>query len=236
MKQLRIVGAGWAGLAAAVAAVQHGMQVHLYETAHISGGRARKLAQTFAGHPLDNGQHVLIGAYRDTLALMRTVGLEPEALLKRMPLNLQFANGQGLALPDGPAPWNVLAGIARTRGWTWHDKTHLLYACWQWQRNGFICPSDWTVTQLCTHSKLSPSVCEQLIEPLCLSALNTPLHEASALVFLRVLHDALLGGPGSADLLIPRATLALCSPKPACAGYKGKVRTFTWAIASPPKT
>ena len=213
MKQVRIVGAGWAGLAAAVAAVQHGMQVHLYETAHISGGRARKLPQTFAGHPLDNGQHVLIGAYRDTLALMRTVGLEPEALLKRMPLSLQFANGQGLALPDSPAPWNVLAGIARANGWTWHDKTHLLYTCWQWQRNGFICPSDWTVTQLCTHSKLSPSVCEQLIEPLCLSALNTSLHEASALVFLRVLHDALLSGPGSADLLIPTCDLGALFPE-----------------------
>jgi uncharacterized protein with NAD-binding domain and iron-sulfur cluster len=133
MKQLRIVGAGWAGLAAAIAAVQDGWEVHLYETAHHPGGRARNLDQAFADHPLDNGQHVLIGAYRDTLALMRKVDLEPETLLKRLPLNLQFADRQGISLPDGPAPWNVLVGILGAKGWLWRDKHHLLRACWQWR-------------------------------------------------------------------------------------------------------
>ena len=212
MKHLRIVGAGWAGLAAAVAAVKEGWQVDLYETAHTAGGRARSLTQRFAGHPLDNGQHVLIGAYRDTLDLMRTVGLEPGSLLQRMPLNLKFADGQGLALPNLAAPWNVLAGIALAVGWGWSDKLSVLGACWQWQRSGFSCDATWTVAQLCTHSGLTPSVVQQLIEPLCLSALNTSCSNASALVFLRVLHDALLGGPGSADLLIPTTDLNALLP------------------------
>ena len=68
MKQLTIVGAGWAGLAAAVAATQAGWHVQLLEAANTAGGRARSLQQSFADKPLDNGQHVLIGAYRDTLA------------------------------------------------------------------------------------------------------------------------------------------------------------------------
>jgi squalene-associated FAD-dependent desaturase len=211
-KRIRIVGAGWAGLAAAVAAAQDGWQVDLYDTAHAPGGRARSLAQHFAGQPLDNGQHVLIGAYRDTLALMRTVGLEPDALLKRTPLNLQFADGQGLTLPNVAAPWNVLAGILQASGWSWSDKSHLLRACWQWQRKGFRCNATWTVAQLCAHSALTSRVVQQLIEPLCLSALNTPCTQASALVFLRVLHDALLGGRGSADLLIPTSDLNALLP------------------------
>ena len=213
VKQIRIVGAGWAGLAAAVAAVQDGWQVDLYETAHTPGGRARSLAQRFAGQPLDNGQHVLIGAYQDTLALMRTVGLESDALLMRTPLNLQFADGQGLTLPNVAAPWNVLAGILMASGWGWSDKTRLLAACWQWQRNGFLCDTTWTVAQLCAHSALTSRVVQQLIEPLCLSALNTPCARASALVFLRVLHDALLGGRGSADLLIPATDLNALLPE-----------------------
>ena len=211
-RQLLIVGAGWAGLSAAVAAIQDGWHVQLYDTAHVAGGRARSLAQQVAGRPLDNGQHVLIGAYRDTLSLMRTIGLDPDALLQRLPLNLRFADGQGLAFPNLPQPWNVLAGIAQARGWSWLDKIRLLTACWQWQRQGFVCHADWTVMQLCKHHQLPIRVVQHLIEPLCLSALNTPIAQASALVFLRVLHDAIQGGPGSADLLIPSTDLSALFP------------------------
>jgi hypothetical protein len=55
-------------------------------------------------------------------------------------------------------------------------------------------------------------VLDALIEPLCLSALNTSVQEASATVFLRVLHDALLEGPGSSDLLVPRVDLGALMP------------------------
>jgi squalene-associated FAD-dependent desaturase len=212
MKQLTIVGAGWAGLAAAVAATQAGWQVGLYEAATTAGGRARSLHQSFGGMPLDNGQHVLIGAYCDTLRLIRTVGLEPEKLLERLPLDLRFEDGQGLNLPDWPMPLNLLAGLARTEGWSLNDKLSLIKAAWVWHRAHFECEPTWTVENLCESTKLSPQVMSQLIEPLCLSALNTSVQEASAAVFLRVLHDALLGGTGSSDLLVPRVDLGALLP------------------------
>jgi hydroxysqualene dehydroxylase len=212
MKQLTIVGAGWAGLAAAVAATQAGWHVQLFEAANTAGGRARSLQQSFAGKPLDNGQHVLIGAYRDTLSLMRTVGLNADALLQRIPLDLRFADGQGISLPNWPMPLNMLTGLGRAQGWTLKDKASLVQAAWGWQRAGFECDPTLTVTQLCDASKLSPRVMTQLVEPLCLSALNTPMIDASATVFLRVLHDALLGGAGSSDLLVPRVDLGALLP------------------------
>ena len=212
MKQLTIVGAGWAGLAAAVAATQAGWHVELYEAAVTAGGRARSLQQSFNGKPLDNGQHLLIGAYRETLSLMRTVGLKPEDLLQRLPLDLRFADDQGLSLPDWPMPLNILAGLAGAKGWSLHDKASLIQAAWGWQRAKFECEPTWTVSYLCDAYKLSPLVIKQLIEPLCLSALNTSIHEASATVFLRVLHDALLGGVGSSDLLVPRVDLGALLP------------------------
>ena len=212
MKQLTIVGAGWAGLAAAVAATQAGWHVKLYEAAQTAGGRARSLSQRFAGQPLDNGQHILIGAYRDTLALMRTVGLDPNILLQRLPLDLRFADGQGLNLPDWPIPLNLLAGLGRAQGWTMKDKAKLIQAAWGWQRAKFECDPTWTVAHLCDSARLSPRVMTQLIEPLCLSALNTSVHEACATVFLRVLRDALLGGTGSSDLLVPRVDLGALLP------------------------
>jgi hydroxysqualene dehydroxylase len=212
VKQLTIVGAGWAGLAAAVAATQAGWHVQLFEASSTAGGRARSLQQSFADKPLDNGQHVLIGAYRDTLELMRTVGLDPDALLQRLPLDLRFADDQGLNLPNWPMPLNLLAGLGRAQGWSLKDKASLVQAAWGWQRAEFECEPTFTVMQLCQAAALSPRVMAQLIEPLCLSALNTPLNEASAVVFLRVLHDALLGGAGSSDLLVPRVDLGALLP------------------------
>jgi squalene-associated FAD-dependent desaturase len=199
-------------LAAAVAATQAGWHVQLFEAANIAGGRARSLQQSFAGKPLDNGQHVLIGAYRDTLTLMRTVGLKPDALLQRIPLDLRFADGQGISLPNWPLPLNLLAGLGRAQGWTLKDKASLIQAAWGWQRARFECEPTLTVAQLCKASNLSTRVMTQLVEPLCLSALNTPMTEASATVFLRVLHDALLGGTGSSDLLVPRVDLGALFP------------------------
>ena len=87
--RIAVVGAGWSGLAAAVTAVEAGHQVSLYEASRTAGGRARALPGTLPdGTPatLDNGQHILIGAYSHTLALMRTVGVAPEqALLRLLP-------------------------------------------------------------------------------------------------------------------------------------------------------
>jgi squalene-associated FAD-dependent desaturase len=207
MKQLTIVGAGWAGLSAAVAATQAGWRVNLFESARQAGGRARSLPQAFAAKPLDNGQHILIGAYHETLALMRVVGVNPDVVLQRAKLDLRFANGDGLRLPDWPHPLHLLAGIGLAKGWTWRDKACLIQAARRWQRNAFVCDPSWTVLQLCEAEQLTDCIQMQLIEPLCLSALNTPLHQASATVFLRVLHDALMGEAGCSDLLMPRVDL-----------------------------
>jgi hydroxysqualene dehydroxylase len=215
VKALRVavVGGGWAGMAAAVTATQAGHHVTVFEASRSWGGRARALPCTLPDGStllLDNGQHILIGAYSATLALMRTVGVKPEHTLLRLPLTMLFPDGQGLRLPDWPTPLDVLGGIARARGWSLGDKASLLRATLGWQRAGFRCAAHTTVTQLCQGLPLR--VMQTLMEPLCVSALNTPPERASAQVFLRVLQDALLGGRGSSHLLIPRTDLSALFP------------------------
>src|SRR4030095_5806490 len=77
------------------------------------------------------------------------------------------------------------------------------------------CDPALTVGQLSAH--LPEAVRRELVEPLCVAALNTPADEASATVFLRVLGDALFGGRGAADLLLPRVSLGAMLPEPAAA-------------------
>lgn len=212
--KLAVIGAGWAGLACAVAATRAGARVTVFEGARQLGGRARRVEVD--GLPLDNGQHILIGAYTATLGLMRELGMAPEAVLDRQPLDLRHADGRGLKVPARPPPPLDLAGaIATARGWTWHDKLSLLRTAGRWRRAGFACDPSASVADLC--SDLAPAVQQLLIEPLCVSALNTPMHEASGTVFLRVLRDALFGERGGADLLLPRVDLGALLPDAAAA-------------------
>ncbi len=220
-----IVGAGWAGLAAAVQATLAGHTVTVFEAARAPGGRGRTVVHTApdgTAHTLDNGQHILIGAYGETLRLMRAVGVAPQDVLLRLPLDLRFADGTGLALPDWPAPWDALAGIVGARGWSWRDKAALLRTAAGWRLNGFRCAPAQTVSGLCVD--LTPRVHNELIEPLCVSALNTPAARSSGQVFLRVMQDSLLGARGASNLLIPRRPLGALFPEPAIAwlGARGQ--------------
>jgi hydroxysqualene dehydroxylase len=223
-RRIAVIGGGWAGCAAAVLAVQQGHQVSLFEATRSWGGRARGLRSVdrAAKTSFDNGQHIFIGAYCETMALMRSIGLQPEGLLQRQALDLRFADSTGFALNPLPTwfpsalanPLSALIGIVCTKGWSWSDKFSLLQHCLRWQLNGFKCAPDLSVLALCNQSRqaLSRRVMAELIEPLCLSALNTHPAIASGAVFLRVLHDALLSGRGSSDLLIPKRDLSALFP------------------------
>ncbi len=206
-----VVGAGWAGLAAAVRACQAGHHVTVYDMAAQAGGRARSVQTD--GLALDNGQHILIGAYTRTLALMDTVGADAATLLHRMPLTLRYADGRGLQSPGGPAALGFARAVAGCVGWTWGDRIALLATAAGWAARGFRCAPGLSVDALC--KRLPPRVRQLLIDPLCVAALNTPAADASAAVFLRVLRDALFGGPGAADLLLPRQALGALLPAPA---------------------
>jgi hydroxysqualene dehydroxylase len=222
--KVAVVGAGWAGLAAAVRATEAGHAVTVFEMAAQPGGRARSVASD--GLTLDNGQHILIGAYVRTLALMATVGADAGALLQRRPLELRYADGRGLRMPAGPA-WLVFgAAVARADGWGWRDRAALIGAAAGWAMRRFRCPPDWSVARLC--AALPAPVRQLLIDPLCVAALNTPAHEASAAVFLRVLRDALFSAPGSADLLLPRQPLGALLPEPAAAWLAARGASLRW--------
>ena len=212
--QIAIVGAGWAGLAAAITAAQKGHQVTLLEASKFWGGRARSIQTHSEDYPLlDNGQHILIGAYQKTLSMMQIVGIDLEKAFWRKPLDLRYADGSGLSLPNKPFPLNLLQGIAFNSSWSAVDKWQLLTSAWQWQRMHFECAEDLTVADLC--KKMTPPVWQDLIEPLCVSALNTPANEASGKVFLRIMKDALFGPVGSSDLLLPRLDLGQLFPNAA---------------------
>jgi hydroxysqualene dehydroxylase len=219
-----VIGAGWAGLAAAIEATRLGHQVTVTEAGRALGGRARALPITLpdgSTTTLDNGQHILIGAYSETLKLMRDIGVDTAAALLRIPLTLRYPDGQGLTLPDWRKPWfagvDVAAGIFKATGWSLRDKLSLLGAADGWRRSGFRCPAHYNVAQLC--AGISPRVMADMIDPLVISALNIPSAQASASVFLTVMRDALFaassGDIAGSNMLLPRSDLGSIFPNAA---------------------
>jgi hydroxysqualene dehydroxylase len=219
-----VIGAGWAGLAAAVEATRLGHQVAVCEASRTLGGRARALEVKLPSGQtatLDNGQHILIGAYSDALKLMGDVGVDTSAALLRLPLTLRYPDGGGLTLPDWRKPWfaglDVAAGILQAKGWSLVDKLSLLRAADAWRRADFGCPAHYSVAQLC--QGVSQRVMVDMIEPLVVSALNTPADRASAVVFLRVMRDALFaassaeGKVAGSNMLLPRQDLSQLFPQ-----------------------
>jgi squalene-associated FAD-dependent desaturase len=212
-----IVGAGWSGCTAAVEATRLGHQVTILEASRTAGGRARRVMATMAGQQiaLDNGQHILIGAYTETLRLMKELGVDEAASFLRLPLTMQFPDGSGLKLPNWPVPLDALAGILRAGGWPWADKLSLLKVALGWRLGGFSCRPEQSVSDLCRG--LAPGAMMSLIEPLCVSALNTPAERASGQVFLRVMRDSLFAPNGGSNLLLPRRDLSALLPDAALA-------------------
>jgi len=210
MKRVAIIGGGWAGLAAAVTLSQGGIALHVFEAARQLGGRARRVE--VEGLALDNGQHILIGAYRETLRLMRRVGVDPDRALLRLPLELRLAGGFRMRAPRWPAPLHLAGALAGARGLSLGEKWAALRFVSHLRRSRYRLDADMPVVDLLARYRQPEAVRARLWEPLCVAALNTPSSAASAQVFANVLRDTFEGDRAASDLLLPRSDLGALFP------------------------
>ena len=226
---IAVIGAGWAGCAAAVELARRGARVTLIEAARVPGGRARRVEHD--GHPLDNGQHILLGAYRDTLHMMRLVGIDPSRALMRLPLQMRYpsgSDGMDFIAPRLPAPFHLLFALLRAKGLAPADKLSLARfstaARWMdWQLH-----VDCSVSELLERFGQTDRLIQLMWRPLCIAALNTPPDRASARVFLRVLGDSLGAARSASDMLLPTEDLSALFPDAAITyleKHHGKVLT-----------
>jgi squalene-associated FAD-dependent desaturase len=212
--KLAVIGAGYAGMAAAVELATAGRQVDVFEASRIAGGRAR--ATQIEGFTVDNGQHILVGAYRETLRLMRAVGVDPERALKRAPLRFEFPGEFLMQAPRLPAPLHTAFALLLAKGLDWREKLAAIRLMRNLQANGYRIAPDRTVTEWLDGQKTPCRQRQLLWEPLCIAALNTPADRASAQVLANVLRDSLGGTRAASDMLLPQVDLSALFPGPAC--------------------
>ena len=224
--KVAIIGAGYAGMAAATELAARGIPVTLFEASRVLGGRARAIET----HDtiVDNGQHILIGAYRETLRLMRQVGADPQRLLLRLPLTLAYPGQLRIAAPRLPAPLHLALALLGAQGLSWSDKLAAIRFMRALKRRRFRLDGidDCSVNALLDAHSQPARLRTYLWEPLCVAALNTPAEAASAQVFLNVLRDSLAAERSCSDLLLPRVDLGAMFPVPAAdyvTAHGGKV-------------
>ena len=213
--RVAVVGGGWAGCAAAVTLAAAGVPVTLFEQAKTLGGRARRIVVD--GIALDNGQHVLLGAYRQTLALVAAVHPPSDGgrLFHRLPLTLRpfgerKCNEVELFAWKARAPLHLLGGVLSAKGLSWRERYALLL---EFRKLAMNAPRDAGDDSVASRfAATPPHAFAEVWQPLCLAALNTPPERASANTFAHVLRSAFGGAASDSDLLVPATDLSASFP------------------------
>jgi len=115
-----VVGAGLAGLSAALRLAEAGQQVILHEAANHAGGRCRSYEDRELGRRIDNGNHLLFSANHAALDFLTAIGSRDSLIEQPEPVfpYLDLVTGGRFTLrPNaGPLPWWVLSRRRRVPG------------------------------------------------------------------------------------------------------------------------
>ena len=225
-KHVIVIGGGMAGLAAASSLAHRGIAVTLLEAASQLGGRARSVAIEFNSQviQLDNGQHIMLGAYRETLKFLASIGVQEEDAFLRIPLTLDVRSGTQTAFKLTtpaylPAPLNQLIGFLCCKGLQWRERVAVIQFMLRLKKNNYQLAIDEPLAVFLHSNQQSSNAITLLWEPLCLAALNTPINIASSKVFLNVLRDT-FKSKNSADLLLPKHDLSQLFSQPVESYFK----------------
>ncbi|MDP5239611.1 hydroxysqualene dehydroxylase HpnE [Uliginosibacterium sp. 31-16] len=209
MPRIAIIGAGYAGLAAAVELTRAGLDVTVFESSRVMGGRARVVEKD--GYRLDNGQHILLGAYTETLKLLRFLKVNPKRLLA-LPFVLHVPGRLTLRAANLPAPFHLALGLLQSHELSWADRFAALRLIRFLKKCNWRLGEDYPVSELLDRTRQTPILRELMWHQLCVAALNTPPEEASAQVFANVLRDSVGASASASEMLIPRVDLTELLP------------------------
>ena len=232
-----VIGAGVAGLRAAVALAGRGARVSVLEARAVLGGRATAFTDPQTGERVDNGQHVLLGCYRETFAFLRQIGTDDRVRVQpglEVDLVDSVWERSRLSLPGLPPPLNFAAGLLDWKALSWRDRVAAMRLAGpirtaqqsksqsreQTPARIAASPSE-TVDEWLTNNGQTPRIREMLWEPLALAALNQSVRVAAAPPFAAVLAEMFGAGARDASLALPTCPLDELYAEPYAAIHRG---------------
>jgi len=207
-RKVVVLGAGYAGLAAANELILRGHDVTLIEGRALLGGRAHSFVDAKSGLVLDNGQHILMGCYHETLTLLRQLGVM-DRLYSPPRLEVPFVSekGRSLMAATAPDPLHLLSALLGFGELSTSDKIAAIALALR-LRFGQKPHAHETVETWMRRWKQTPNVIRALWEPLCIAALNEPVATGSAHLFATVIRRSFLAGAADSTILLSRVGLS----------------------------
>jgi hydroxysqualene dehydroxylase len=212
-----VVGAGWAGLRAALALAERGVQVRVIEKRAILGGRAYSYRAREAGHAVDNGQHLLMGCYDATLGFLRRIGAEDRVEIQPQ-LSVPFLHPDRGEVSFGcaaaPSPLHLAIGALRYAHLSPSERVRLLLGGMRIAlryRGGSLA----TVSQALADASQGDAACQCFWNPLAIAVLNELPERASADLFAEVLRRVFFARAAASRIVFPRVGLSELCAEPA---------------------
>lgn len=210
MKHVIVIGAGIAGIATALKLAENGYKVSVFETKFKPGGRVYSLRDNTTGEIIDNGQHIISGAYESFLEVLKKLGTE-DLFKPQKSLRVAYADnfGKKHTLDTGTLPGK--AGLIL--GFLSFDLLSLVskYSVLRFIIRlsiGKIKAKDMNCLELLKFEKQNQQAIEFFWTPLIISALNDKPENVSAQLLVNVLLKAFFAKHDFSKLLLPSSDLS----------------------------
>jgi len=210
-KKVIVIGGGFAGLSAAAYLVKNNFKVTLLEASPKTGGRAYSFAYKETNTIIDNGQHILMGCYYETLKFLELIGAGANFhFQKKLEVNFIKENFKLVPLKAISIfyPFNLLIGLLNFKAVSFSQRLSLLKVL---AKLPFSNPGKYykiNIRQWLESENQSPEVLESFWKILAVGALNTSIEKASAGIFIEILKKIFLNGNKAASIILPKYGLS----------------------------
>lgn len=207
MSDYIIIGGGFAGLSAAAYLSSQGKKIELIEASQKLGGRAYSFTDKSTGTVLDNGQHIMMGCYRETIDFFRLIGAL-DNLIYQDKLEVNFVLPHYQIVPvrssSGLYPFNLAAGLLKYGALSFRERISLLRFFLLLPLSADSDLEKKTVYEWLESEHQSERIRKAFWEIIAVGALNTSIYKASAKVFKDILLEIFFKGNRASTIVIPR--------------------------------
>lgn len=211
MKKILVIGGGFAGLASSVLLADKNFSVTLLESSPKLGGRAYSIYNKEQGSFFDNGQHIMMGCYEETLEFLSKINsIQYLEIPPSLSINFIKKGGELVLLKAPPKfyPFNLVKAILSFKGLKTKSRIKIIdffldllccYSCDLKDKTALM----WLIEKRQTEESL-----KNFWETIVVGALNTNLHNASAQIFAEVLKKIFFDSNLSSTIIIPKVGLS----------------------------
>jgi squalene-associated FAD-dependent desaturase len=211
MKRCLIIGGGLAGLSAASILSSKKFNVTLIESSPKLGGRTYSFRDKETDSEIDNGQHIMMGCYKETLQFVKLIGAENNFDYQEN-LFLKFIDREKNQFQFNASssfyPLNLLKAIINFDALTSDDKISFIILLLKLPILSKNALKKITVIEWLENENQNPNTIKNFWEILCVGALNTNLEKASAFVFYEVLMQIFYKGNFASTIILPKYGLS----------------------------